>query len=76
MNVAHQIGAALGLAVLVSAGAVGIHHLDGAALLAHRVTVAFSTATGMLALALVLVLTFIMRGGQMAEKRACASATS
>lgn len=63
VNVAHQIGNALGLAVLVSAGAVGVANVHGAPLLAHRVTVAFTAATGMLVAALVLVLVFILRHG-------------
>jgi hypothetical protein len=63
VNVAHQIGNALGLAVLVSARAIGIAHLDAGALLAHRVTVAFSTATAMLAAALALVFAFVIRTG-------------
>lgn len=64
VNVAHQIGNALGLAVLVSAGALGAQALPQGALLAHRVTVALTGASGMLACALVLVLVFILRVGR------------
>ena len=60
VNVAHQIGNALGLAVLVAAGAAGAHGLQGSVLLAHRVTTALSTGTAMLAIALALVLAFII----------------
>ena len=73
VNVAHQIGNTLGLAVLVSVGAMGVQRLHGAALLAHRVTIAFQTATGMLAIALVLVFVFILRGDQPAGKVAKAA---
>lgn len=61
VNVAHQIGNALGLAVLVAVGAHGAQALHGIDLTAHRVTAAFTTATGMLACALVLVFVFIVR---------------
>ena len=56
VNVVHQIGSALGLAVLIAIGAHGASALHGDALTAHRVTFAFTTATIMLALALALVL--------------------
>lgn len=53
---AHQLGNSLGLASLVAISAFGARHLAGAALLAHRVTVALGGAAAMLALALLLVL--------------------
>lgn len=56
VNVAHQLGNSLGLAILVALAAFGARQLDGAALLAHRVTVALDGAAAMLALALLLVL--------------------
>lgn len=56
VNVAHQLGNSLGLASLVAISAFGARHLAGAALLAHRVTVALGGAAAMLALALLLVL--------------------
>ena len=60
VNVVHQIGSALGLAVLTAIGAGGAQALHGAALTAHRVTFAFTASTGMLALALLLVLVLIV----------------
>ena len=61
VNVAHQLGNSLGLAVLVAISALGARTLAGAALLAHRVTFALSSAAAMLALALLLVLVFLAR---------------
>lgn len=61
VNVAHQIGNALGLAVLVAAGAAGAQALHGTAMLARRISVALTTATGMLLLALIVVYMFIIR---------------
>lgn len=61
VNVAHQLGNSLGLAALVAVAAFGAGNLSGAQLLAHRVTTALSSAAGMLALALVLVLAFMLR---------------
>jgi MFS family permease len=61
VNVAHQLGNSLGLAVLVAIAAVGAGRLQGAALLAHRVTAALTTATGLLALAFLLVWALIVR---------------
>lgn len=69
VNVAHQIGNALGLAVLVSVGAVansGAGALHGDALLAHRVGAALTAGTAMLLFALALVLVFIVRPSQAA----------
>lgn len=61
VNVAHQLGNSLGLAVLVAVAAVGAGQLQGAALLAHRVTAALTTGAGWLALALLLVVALIVR---------------
>ncbi|MYM24265.1 MFS transporter [Duganella sp. FT135W] len=55
VNVAHQLGNSLGLAVLVSLAAIGAHELHGAALLAHRVTTALTASSVMLVLALLLM---------------------
>lgn len=62
VNVAHQLGNSLGLAVLVSVSAVGANGLSGAPLLAHRVTMALTSAAAMLALALLLALVFMRKG--------------
>ena len=61
VNVAHQLGNSLGLAVLVAIAALGAAQLQGEALLAHRVTAALTTASGLLALALLLVWALIVR---------------
>jgi MFS family permease len=61
VNVAHQLGNSLGLAVLVALAAVGAGQLQGAVLLAHRVTAALTTGAGWLALALLLVVALIVR---------------
>jgi EmrB/QacA subfamily drug resistance transporter len=60
VNVVHQIGSALGLAILVAVGAAGAQAVHGAAFTAHRVTYAFTASTGMLALSLILVCVFIV----------------
>ncbi|MDO8032856.1 MFS transporter [Janthinobacterium sp. SUN128] len=57
VNVAHQLGSSLGLAALVAVAGLGAGQLAGVPLLAHRVTVALGSASAMLALALLLVLT-------------------
>ncbi|MGF6114959.1 EmrB/QacA subfamily drug resistance transporter [Janthinobacterium lividum] len=57
VNVAHQLGSSLGLATLVAVVGLGAGQLAGVPLLAHRVTVALGSASAMLALALLLVLT-------------------
>jgi EmrB/QacA subfamily drug resistance transporter len=61
VNVAHQVGNSLGLAVLVAVSVIGAQGLSGTALLAHRVTLALTSSAGMLALALLLVYTVIVR---------------
>jgi predicted MFS family arabinose efflux permease len=61
VNVAHQMGNSLGLAVLVAVSVIGAQGLSGTALLAHRVTLALTSSAGMLALALLLVYTVIVR---------------
>jgi hypothetical protein len=55
VNVAHQLGNSLGLAVLVALAATGAHQLSGAALLAHRVTTALTASSIFLILALLLM---------------------
>src|SRR4051812_24314500 len=55
VNVAHQLGGSLGLGILVTVFAAAG---DG---LAHRVSTALTAGSGMLALALVLVVTLIVR---------------
>ncbi|WP_395398177.1 MFS transporter [Novosphingobium sp. BL-8A] len=60
VNVAHQLGSSVGLSVLVAAASFGAAHLQGVALTAHRITQAFDTATVMLVLTLVVVLTTIV----------------
>jgi Na+/melibiose symporter-like transporter len=62
VNVAHQIGGSLGLGVLVVVFAIaGSGTLDARELLAHRVATSLTAGTAMLALALILVLTLIIR---------------
>lgn len=61
VNVAHQLGGSLGLGILVTVfAAVNPGNLDARHLLAHRV--AASLTAGAVMLALVLVLTLIVRG--------------
>jgi EmrB/QacA subfamily drug resistance transporter len=55
VNVAHQLGNSLGLAVLVALAAAGARGLSGAGLLAHRVTTALSASSVLLVLALLLM---------------------
>lgn len=56
VNVAHQLGNSLGLAVLVALAAVGAHQLSGVALLAHRVTTALTASSIFLVAALLLMI--------------------
>jgi predicted MFS family arabinose efflux permease len=65
VNVAHQIGNSLGLAVLVAVAIYGTLGLEGADLLAHRVGMALTGSSAMMALALVLVVAFIVRPAHM-----------
>lgn len=55
VNVAHQLGNSLGLAVLVALAAAGADQLSGVALLAHRVTTALTASSIFLILALLLM---------------------
>lgn len=61
VNVAHQTGSSLGLAILVAIAAFGTSGLQGTELLAHRVGTALTGSSVMLALALLLVGIFILR---------------
>ncbi|MFJ2363328.1 MFS transporter [Pseudomonas sp. NPDC087697] len=62
VNVAHQLGGSLGLAILIVVfDAAGSSVTDAKALFAQRVAAAFSAGTLMLALALVVVLALIVR---------------
>ncbi len=62
VNVAHQLGGSLGLSILVVVfAAAGSGTLDAKALLAQRVSAAFTAGTVMLALALVVVFALILR---------------
>jgi predicted MFS family arabinose efflux permease len=62
VNVAHQLGGSLGLGILVTVfAAAGSTTLGGRALFAHRVGASLTAGTAMLALALVVVITLIVR---------------
>jgi len=62
VNVAHQLGGSLGLGILVTIFAtVGTSPLTGSDLLAHRVSVALTAGSVMLALALITVISLIVR---------------
>ncbi|MBT2302190.1 MFS transporter [Variovorax paradoxus] len=64
VNVAHQLGGSLGLGVLVVVfAAAGSGSAPDAAQLAHRVAATFNASTVMLSVALVVVLTLIVRPG-------------
>jgi MFS family permease len=69
VNVAHQLGGSLGLGILVTIfAAAGSAALDPVDLLAHRVSTSLTAGTGMLALALaLLVIALIVRPGKAAE---------
>ncbi|MGO8047045.1 MFS transporter [Rhizobium johnstonii] len=56
VNVAHQIGSSVGLAVLIAIAAVGSVGLDGADLTAYRVSHAFDAGTVMLVATLIISL--------------------
>jgi EmrB/QacA subfamily drug resistance transporter len=62
VNVAHQLGGSLGLGILVTVfAAADAGGLGADALLAHRVSTSLTVGTGMLGLALVLVVALIVR---------------
>jgi EmrB/QacA subfamily drug resistance transporter len=62
VNVAHQLGGSLGLGILVTVfAAADASGLGANGLLAHRVATSLTVGTGMLALALVLVVALIVR---------------
>lgn len=63
VNVAYRLGGWLGLGILVTVfAAADTATFDPPHLFAHRVTVSLPVSAGMLAVALVLVLTLIVRG--------------
>jgi sugar phosphate permease len=62
VNVAHQLGSSLGLGALVAFSVVGTDGLSGTTLLAHRAAMALEAGTVFIAITLLLVLAFIMRG--------------
>jgi hypothetical protein len=76
VNVVHQLGNSLGLAILVAIAVYGTAGLDGADLLAHRVETALTGSSAMLALALVLVVAFILRPGRRALSETSGKAQS
>jgi EmrB/QacA subfamily drug resistance transporter len=60
VNVAHQLGGSLGLGILVTVfAAASSSTLTGSAQLAHQVSAALTVGTGLLALALIVVLALI-----------------
>lgn len=62
VNVSHQLGGSLGLGILVVVFAsIGVGNLDAADVLAHRISVALTGGCVMLTLALLLVITLIVR---------------
>ncbi|TIO72542.1 MAG: MFS transporter [Mesorhizobium sp.] len=61
VNVAHQLGNSLGLAVLVAVAVIGAGPLGGRDLLAYRYGTALAAGSAMLALALLIVLVLIAR---------------
>jgi predicted MFS family arabinose efflux permease len=68
VNVAHQLGGSLGLAVLVVVfAAAGSDLISARELLAHRIAASLTAGAAMLALALVLVFVLIVRPGKSAK---------
>ena len=66
VNTAHQLGNSLGLAVLVAAAAFGTTGLSGSDLLAHRVSIALTGSSIMMAFAFIVVVAFVARSGKAA----------
>lgn len=65
VNVAHQLGGSLGLGILVTIFAAAASAVkDDRALLTHRISTSLVAGTAMLALALVVVIVFILRPGK------------
>lgn len=73
VNVAHQLGSSLGLAVLVAASSFDTDAFDGTALLTHRVTNAMTAGAAMLATALLVVFLLIIRSPR-TKKSTCEAA--
>jgi hypothetical protein len=68
VNVAHQLGSSLGLAVLIVVfAAVGSNVLDARELLAHRISTLLTAGAVVLAFALALVFILIVRPGKVAN---------
>ncbi|MEH7309053.1 MFS transporter [Neobacillus drentensis] len=68
VNVAHQLGGSLGLAILVTVfAAAGSSTVDDRNLLAHRISTSLTVGTAMLMLALVVVITLIVRSRKTVE---------
>ncbi|EJJ29495.1 MFS transporter [Rhizobium sp. CF142] len=61
VNVAHQLGASVGLSILIAAAAIGAAGMQGIELTAHRVSTAFDAGTIMLAFALLIAVLSIRR---------------
>ena len=61
VNVAHQVGSAVGLSVLVAVAGIGAGTLSGHGLLAYRIATAFDAAAIMVAVALIVALATIVR---------------
>lgn len=68
VNVAHQTGNSLGLAVLIAIAQIGSAGLGGRELLAHRVATSLTSAAAMLAIALLLVFALIVRPRKVVEE--------
>lgn len=60
VNVAHQLGSAVGLSVLVAVAAAGVGGLNGQALAAHRISTALETGAFALILAFAVVMITIV----------------
>lgn len=67
VNVAHQLGGSIGLAILVTiSAAAGSAVIGGQEMLVHRIATSLAAGTAMLALALVVVIVLIVRSGKRA----------
>jgi hypothetical protein len=74
VNVAHQLGGSLGLGILVTVfAAAGTSTLSDRALFAHRVAASLTAGTAMLTLALIVVITLIVRPRKTTQAAAVSS---